>query len=266
MNNQLNEIKDRVRKLLAVAADGSGATQGEIENAIAFAASLMEKHHLSADALAERTLDEIKADAANAKKGRFYATIGGKSYAWEAALASFVSDFTGVERYLNSEKRTARYPDGRLYINVNNAPHEGKSYVFYGIAEEAAFAVILFYELWNTIRLAGLAKFGKVYVGDGGMYCEGFVRGLSTANEQRKEQQRLEAASSSTALMVLDDRRSLIDYKQDVSRDWLKAECGVNLVRGSSRSGATGSHEAYREGMSDGSRQKVSRHITPKLT
>lgn len=264
MTANIEAIKDRIRKLLKTAKDDA-ATEGEIDNAIRFARSLLDKHHLSEEELADEPANHYaRVDAAD--KSRFFATVSSRFYSWESALARFISNLTGAPSYCESNTRTARSADGRAKLNESDEPYEGKSFAFYGVAEDARMAVDLFYEIWWTVRSMARLKFGQCYRGDGGMYAEGFVDGLSDKLEEQQGQEKKEAISSNNTrgLILIERRNDLIQYKEQSARTWLKG-IGVNLYAGSRRSGANGSFGAYGEGRTDGQRTNVKKFTTPKL-
>ena len=93
------------------------------------------------------------------------------------------------------------------------------------------------------------ARFGQVYKGDGGAYCEGFADGLS---DRLKESRRVEMATAkSTALVLVARRDDLIRYKQKRAKTWLSTECGIKL-RSRHSAGASGSASAFSAGQADG--------------
>jgi len=263
----LQAIKERLRKLLNVAKEGSNATEGEMNNAMVMATRLMAKHHLDPSDLTDpkTVIEEMKEHARNAAKGRYWATVGGKFFAWETSLALFVADFAGVEVYCDNLKRDARYPSGLARMNADEESYKGKSFVFYGVAEDAAFATNLFYELWPTTWYAGMMKFGKAYSGDGGKYCQGFVAGMRAAHTATNVTINLENGND-RGLIVANGRREIITLKKGLAKDYLRSELGIKLGSGGSRSGARGSAAAYGEGKSDGAKQSVTRKATKKLT
>jgi len=267
-DKNLEAIKDRLRKLLNVAKEGSNATEGEMNNAMQMATRLMSKHHLDVSDLKgdpRPSIEDMKTHARNAEKGRYWATVGGKFFAWETSLAKFVADFVGVKVYCDGLKRDARLTSGLARANADGEFYKGKSFVFYGVAEDAMSAANLFYELWPTTWYAGMMKFGKAYSGDGGKYCQGFVVGMRTAFNATNASINLEN-SSERGLMVVNGRKEIITLKKSLADDYLRNAVGIKLRSGGSRSGANGSTGAYNEGKADGAKQNVRRATSKKLT
>lgn len=255
-------IANKVRKLMAIAGDGS-ASEAEIQNAMNHANRLIGEHHLTKDDLNHEPQDDYdKVDSAEFNDFRTY--VGKKQYAWEHRLAMFVSRFVGVSVYADWKIRIVRGPDGfARFCEKTGEPLYGKSFVYYGVAEDSAIAVDLFNELRQLIATLAVARWGSVFRGDGEAYSEGFVTGLNTQLEKanRIEQQ----GTDSTALVLSHRRRDLIRYKQDKARDWLKAERGIKLRAGTNKTGSAGSWEARSEGVRDGKSADVSAARRRKL-
>lgn len=263
MSNE--RIIERVRKLLALAGD-DGATDGEIQNAMQHAQRLMGEHHLTEQDLAHEPQDDYsKVD--NAAYGRYSAFVGKMAFSWELFLANFVESFVGVPCYIENEVRQVR--KNGFCIFDDDGPRYGKAIVFYGVAEDAMMAVELYDELRILIATMATGRWGGCYRGDGAAYAEGFVSGLrSRLNESRrteKEQARIAASTSSTALVLVERRDELVKYKSDKANDWLKKTTGWKLRKGGRRNGSSGSHEARTEGVRDGRNTDVSTTRRKKL-
>lgn len=253
----VEQVKDRIRKLLAVAANDA-STEGEIANALSCAATLMEKHQLSQEDL-DQGLDPIAA-ALDAEQGRTFAYIGGRCHGWEASLANWASKFVGVNCYLDHAKSTARKPNGLVMRNRLGKPFTGRRFAFYGPTEEAYIAAELFTEMRLTILSMAYLKFGGAFRGDGGAYCEGFASGL---NSKLDNHRKITRSSSSTAL--IEKRGELMEVRDRVGRNWLAKTHGVKLNRGPARQGASGSGDAYREGKEDGRKADPKAATRPKI-
>jgi len=249
--SDLERVKERVRKLLNLAAN-DGAADGEIDNAMRSARQLMESHHLSEDDLATEPAEQF-ADIESAPKDRSYASVGRNSYRWEASLSSFVKDFVGgVGCYIDTSLVVQRDHRGI----VMDGGKAGKRFCFYGIAEDAAMAASLFAELRMTIATAAKLKFGGCYKGDGGAYAEGFVDGLRTKIRAQKQAERITATGTGTGLLVIERREDLIQRKSDAAAAWIKGQ--VRLKTGRCGNGANGSWNARSEGRRDGESSNVS--------
>lgn len=270
MSVNLDNVKDRIRRLLAIAADGSGATEQEIETAMRFAQSELAKHQLSEADLSEEPEVQYQR-AENAPKDCAASPIGRKCYYWESALANAIGELVGVPHYLD-HPHPRHDRNGVIRRDRNGKPLTyAKAFVWYGIAEDAWLAAELYDELRETILTMALMRWGGAYRGDGGMYCEGFVSGLRENIRKQREaergeaQERLTQRNDSRGLVLIERRSDLVAHNIAVAKDWLKEEQGINLVSGSKRGGATGSGAAFRSGQSDGRKARVSAARNPKL-
>jgi len=268
MTSSVDAVKERIRRLLAVAKDGSGATQGEIDNAIRFAQAELAKHQLSEEDLAEEPEEQYQR-AEDAPKDQAPAVIGSKCYHWESALGKIISRLVGVPYYLdNAAGRHDR--NGIARRDRNGKVRAAKAIMYYGIAEDAWLAAELFEELHETIVTMAMLKWGGAFRGDGGSYCEGFVRGIDKQVRNQQADEKKSAASQldsgdSRGLVLIERRNDLIEHRIAVGKDWLLNEKGIKLGRGSGRSGASGSAAAYSSGRADGARTAVSASRTAKL-
>ena len=264
------KIKSTIRSLLNLAKDDA-AMDGEIDNALRFAKKLLDEHHLTEADLQTEPKDQYRA-AENAPKDQAPAAIGLKCHAWESMLGKFVSDLVGVPYYLDHGRRIVRDRRGiAICSKPGRSPIPTRAFIFYGIAEDAWFASELFGELRYIIAGIAQLKFGGVYRGDGGMYCQGFVEGLRKKNCQHMENnlehaKLLATNGQSNALVLIERRKDLIAHKKEVATDWLTREHKIKLCRGSCRSGARGSRAAHREGKTDGQQYGISPKRTKKLT
>lgn len=243
---------EKIKKLLNIAKHDT-SSDGDIEAAMLQAQRLMDKHHLSEEDLVHETADDYqKVD--EAELGRFRSWVGGRVFFWECQLAAFVSRFVGVPYYLDDHKKPAR-DNGILKRNEFGEAWKGKSFVFYGVAEDASIAKHLYDELRKLISTMAYARYGQIYVKDGAVYCQGFIQGLNDQMElQRKEQKAIATnqGPGSTGLILIERRADLIAYKEDKAKNWLKNTIGIKLVAGGGLYGGMGSSEAYNQGKADG--------------
>lgn len=241
----LEHAKDRIRKLLALAADGSEA-EGEIRNALNYARSLMQAHHLTEDDVR----DDPHADAAvhEMKQSQVSGQFG-RMAVWESGLASFVQDLTGVSFY--TEPAKAVRVGGRLQFGVNGKPLKRPSVLFYGIDEEVDLATHVYSELSLTIAASARLKYGGVARGDGRQYAEGFVVGLiqKLRDSKRGDDEQTRALTVRCT--------AIVERKQQEARQWLSKERGVRLKTTTVRP-VGGSEAAFDDGLEDGRKQEVS--------
>lgn len=256
-------ITEKIRKIMAIAGDGA-ASEEEIENALRHAQRLMDKHHLTEDDLAHAPEDDY-ATVDRATFGDHRSWVGVKMYAWETRLSQFVADLVGVKIYCDYV-RPMRVR-GVMQFSDDGKRKRGRSFVFFGVDEDAHIAAEMFDELRLMIAAMARLKWGQVYVRDGGAYCEGFVSGLQSKLCESRDAEKLEAqrciaqtdaSDRANALVLIERRTALVKYKRDKASEWLSKEKGIKLRSGGSRGGASGSGDARREGHSDGRAANVS--------
>ena len=229
----LDRIKDRIRKLLNVAADDA-ASDGEIANAITAARNLMHAYQL----------EEADCELQQEKKAhgrRTASTNGTRATYWEGQLAHFVCDLVGGVQCYNDRSANARVEGGTV--------KRCKAFTFYGLDEEAKLAAETYEELVATIATMAKLKFGGWYRGDGAMYAEGFVQGLNQQIAKADE----EAMKTETGTALVVRSQELIEAKKAEGSRWLEDVCKIKLRAGSRRTGSTtGSFDALKAGRADG--------------
>ena len=265
------DIKDQIRKILNIANDDA-ASEAEVENALAIAARLMDKHHLSEDDLAVDPLEQSQ-DIRNAPRGTAEAYGTDRMTTWEKYLGTVVCKIVGGIACYSHPGRVKTTPSGLTVWN--DAGHSVKTcpLVFYGIAEDCAIAVRLWGELRHAIIALARLRFGGVFRGDGAAYAEGFVTGLNTKAIERETQERQAAqrlvrsdGTGRTAFTLLDRRADLIRQKSDLARQWIASPAGGSLKIGNkSGGGSRGSRDAREQGRSDGGQYNVNAARSKKL-
>ncbi|TWT48207.1 hypothetical protein KOR42_39970 [Thalassoglobus neptunius] len=251
----VERIIAKVAKLFAIAADDA-ASQAEIENAIQHAQRLMDAHQLT-----EQDIQQVETSADTSQRmDQFHAVVGQRIHQWEEALAFFVDDFVGCPSYVDPALREATTAGGFPRLDASGRQRFGKSFVWYGIAEDAAAAARLFEELHMVIQVSALAKFRGYWKGDGAKYALGFAHGLREQIE--KTQQRIESVTPGSS----DSRALMVQRKTDLAMRWLENEKKVVLRKDRSRNRPLqGSATAYKTGRDDGRRTDASRHRAAKL-
>jgi hypothetical protein len=254
------KLKDRIRKLLNVAKQGSGATEGEIENALRFARLEMEKHHLEAVDIDDHcTADEIRMRAARMRPedleygtAEFVCQRASLS-TWESTLAAAIAVLAGsVEWY---------YESGIAYGTERRA-----MVTFYGPIEDVEICTELMAEWSVTIAGMGRLRWGGCFRGEGRSYCEGFAAALYKQADPREcPEPMLDHQSNERALTLVEAATQLAERKRHYATEWLRDVKGIRLSsRGSSQSGQHFA-DAYRQGRTDGNRAEFSLSRRPKL-
>jgi hypothetical protein len=248
--SDINTIKERIRKLMAIAGDGV-ATDAEIDTALTLAAKLLDAHHLSKEDIGTAQ------DAEDMTMGRSAAvTTASWVSTWESTLAHAIVELFGcVKHYQSHEKQPIR-KNGVAQLKNGKVAMGCKVY-FYGPAMEAKEAAELFEEWSKAIAAMGMLRWGGCYMGDGGKYCYGFASALYAKARQINAARRLTDArpipqltGGSCTALTLTGRYDLL--KTEAKR-WLEKECGIHLTTRSASGGyRAGSSAAYSEGQAHG--------------
>jgi len=252
----LDRVKDKIRKLLGLAADDS-TVDGEITAAMSLADKAMREYHLTAADLeiqSETTIDNGR-ERVHVQK----TTVGRwkKSLApWEDTLANAIATLVGSIGVYRSRERGGTF---------------GQSYVpclqWYGVAEDVQLARDLYDEWSHVIVTIAVARYGGAYRGDGASYCWGFSTALrNRANKIAAD--RSAVVTPSTTAMAKAETGSLADmlvrYRDD-AKSWLAKEHGVNLRNVSLRHKVR-NVDALADGQSDGLKANFTVNRRHKLT
>jgi len=270
----VDEIKRKLRAILAKTDDGSGATEAEVANALAFARRLMVQHNISTEELGRpRNEHELAADAEAVEYGRACAwTQGQRLSAWESTLSAAIERLVGTVGRYRSSVRPARR-DGRALFSETGAPRRAVPIYFYGPVADARDATELFEEWALTISALGRMRYGNVYRGEGRSYCEGFAAALRdrVTRLQREERTRIEASQRGSlhpaekALVVQTaDALGLMAAKREQAEAWLSRQ-GVELGRRGRSAGGEHHSGAYAAGKTDGQNARFSRQRQARI-
>jgi hypothetical protein len=203
----------------------NGASEAEVESAMAVARKLMDQHNIAMEEIllkeqqgGAQTIDVVEQDVrTSAKKDRF-----------EHYLMHAASDICDVKWYW----KTFKLGGGRKQITL----------VFYGMKHDVLAAKLLFLELLVTVRAMARVKVGKGWTQRHYYYCDGFTAGLMQKAAQLKAQSQ-QAATSSTALILCKDQ-AIAKYADEVLKAKTAKTRGIDKSRLSS--------EEFQEGYRDG--------------
>jgi hypothetical protein len=161
---------------------------------------------------------------------------GNRACNWEHDLALYVCEeiFPLVQYYCKRIKKRTLF-------------------LFYGPRHDTINAIELFRELLLTIAAAAQLRYGGYSRGSGASYAEGYVLGLPRNRSTGEKGSASEVTTTSTQLIA---SRSLIVHHQ--ADDWLRTECGIQLVRSSSSARNHLDFAAKSLGESHGSTHQVS--------
>lgn len=259
----LDRIKERISKLLALGKDDAAAAQ-EAENAMAFARQLMLEHNVSEADLTphERAARIERMDFAQSGVG----TTGRNLSAWEMWLANTIQRVVGTVNHYVSGHEQRRDANGILQWFEDGNPMMQTTIMYYGPEDDVRDATQLFAEWSVTIAAMARMRFGGALKGAGRSYCEGFTRALSQKVSKAIEKEDLMIEEGKSTALVLTGQRSMMVAKQDQGKKWLKDVAGISLQsRGSGAGGGEHHSGAYDQGKKDGSAANLSRDRQRRL-
>lgn len=258
--SRLEKVKDRIRKLLAIAADDKVA-DGEITAAMGLAEKAMQQYHLE---LADIEMDQQKEGATLPEK---YGKVGAKTYAknrtvWENYLFNAVKTLVGT---VSAYRCTENAP-----VGVFQKSRLQSMLMWYGPAEDAQMAADMYEEWVRVVSTLALGKYGNCAKGDGARYAAGFCEQLwRTAQRQARERETISTAA--TCAIVKHGGGTLAEVlkqKQLAGKEWVQAN-GTKIYAGRKASPLKATHSglnAYANGQSDGKRAEFRAVRTRKLT
>jgi len=179
----------------------NGASEAEVESAMAVARKLMDEHNVAMEEVLLRQ-SRGKAFTVEIKEETARSTTMPRPF--EQLLLHLVSEICGVRWYYRPDPKT---PDRTTRLT---------HYVFYGMEQDILVAKLLFLELLVVIRAMASVKVGS---GGGGLqarrraYCEGFSRGLFF--KVKKQGQEAKPTTPGTSL-VLCKEEALDRYSTDI--------------------------------------------------
>lgn len=256
----IDKVKAKIRKLLAVASDNSVA-DGEIAAAMKLAEAAMDKHHLErADVEASAPSDakvETEYGQATSKP------TGARISVWESTLFNAVKRIVGsVDAYTSSTVETS----GTFAKSKRQ-----KVLIWYGPAEDARLAADLFEDWTRIISSMAMGKYGSCLRSTGARYANGFATALFQ-HAKAEAAKRSEIVTPSTQAIVMRSDGSLADMlvkHRKAGKQWLSST-GVHVGASSSRRSAGnrngGDFDAYAAGKSDGSQSGFAANRQAKLT
>lgn len=268
MSADISKIKDRVRKLLNLAAD-DGAAEGEIDNALRAARRLMLNHQLSEDDVTAppedlRTPEQIAADTQYGTAKSW--SDSSRVPAWHGRLAASVARFLATVDVYQDHPAVGRRPSG--IVMFDGRPVAG--WVFFGPHDDCVLASELHQELLLTCATTAKLKYGgSLMKGAGRDYCDGFANGLYekliSADEAvaAEKTPKLEGPQC-TALSVV-RATDIAKAKKERANKWIRKEQGLNLRSQSRASRSVGNSGAYSQGKSDGASQSLTKTRTARI-
>lgn len=241
---EFDRILHRLRSLDNTAKNG-GSTEGEKRNAIRMMQNLMLRHNL--------TRQDLVADQDSGQLSFTNLTCpvnGRRALEWEKNLAAYVTamifPMTGWY-YQSSGHRTL--------------------FCFYGPLKDVENCLLLFRELLVAIAAAARLQYGGFSRGSGASYCEGYVAGLPR-DDQAGSDSASAATGDPTGQPLPVNERAMIQARvlalRKTLREWLKVECGIELVYSRGRGRSERDPEAEARGNRHGAQHRVESPGGPK--
>jgi len=255
----LDKVKDRIRKLLAIANDDSSA-DGEISAAMKLAEEALEKYHLDrADVESHATTEKPHTETHIVENCTFH---GKRMTAWESRLWVAVKKLVGSVGAYSAKKIV---PNGTFKV-----PEKREVLCWYGPAEDVAIATSLFAEWRHVIATLAIAKFRGFARNNGARYALGFAESLVDKAGEADQNRRKLITNATTAIVhcTFGNLGQVLDRKREAATEWLRKEQGVRPTRGSIRrcSITSNNYDAYEAGRTDGRNANFSVTQSKKLT
>lgn len=224
-SDAMARVVERIRKMRNT-ANNAASTEGEIENALRMASTMMLKYQLS-----EEDIREEVDDTGSAYGSMRLTVTGNKATSWEKSLASYVCNLCGdVFWYFDTRKLWTEF-------------------IFYGPIDSVESAVALFKELMLEIAVMAKLKYGGFAKGSGASYAEGFVTGLFEILHRTVDQQP----------GLIESNKMLTAQLKAAAMQWLSDECDVRLGTSSRSSRTRFDASAAEAGKSDGRSRVVAK-------
>jgi hypothetical protein len=246
------EFEKIIHRLRAIdnTARNQAATESERENALRMMQSLLLRHNLTREDLADQDGEDSTSYA------RIACPVNGsKSQTWEKALANYVTEHI--------------FPMTQWYAGRKG---HRTLFHFYGPRTDVENAIALFRELLLTIASAAKILYGGYSRGSGASYAEGYVQSLPKSEGLSDDELDMASCkrdplsagknSSHSAERALIKQRFLIVHER--SRDWLYHECGVQLVTTTRRGRDFRDPAAELMGRKHGSEHRIDPPSAPK--
>ena len=254
----LDNVKSRIRKLLALAEDDA---QGEAEvcTAMKLAEAALEKYHLDR---ADIEADQQESAQIQEEYGANDAFMRGvKMTAWESTLGRAIDLLVGSVKHYHSY--------GIQKTGTFKAPKYKSKFIWYGPAEDVELATELFGEWQHVIATLAINKFGGFARKEGGSYAMGFAKSLEEKAEMTYNSRKSTITKSTTALVHCNSGSlaDVLNKKREHASVWLKTT-GVKLggkVHGTRASMAYDGYNAYEFGRMDGRHAEFSAARKRKL-
>lgn len=246
------EFEKIIHRLRAIdnTARNQAATESERENALRMMQSLLLRHNLNREDLADQDGQDSTSYA------RLACPVNGsKSQAWEKELANYITEHI--------------FPMTQWYSGRKG---HRTLFFFYGPRADVYNAIELFRELLLTIASAAKILYGGYSRGSGASYAEGYVKSLPKSEDSFNENTLADTGSGDSSKKMVgkapNPERALIRQRylivHERSRDWLHHECGIQLVTTTRRGRDFRDPAAELMGRKHGSEHRIDPPSAPK--
>lgn len=237
------KVLGTVRKLLNL-AEGDGAADLEIQNAMNAAARLIAQHQIE-----QYELEAEEQTPEETRYARDFASFNTKRAApWMGVLGMAIARAVGSVQCYGEKKAVPKGAFGRVEVEAG--------IVFYGPDSDVLLAKDLFAEWLSTVATLALGRYGGFFTGPGREYAYGFASALYEIgkNLYKPEAASLPGASApgaapaSSPYTLARVEATLVKKKVEASA-WLRSQ-GVRLGKGSRPT--VNFSGAYAQGRADG--------------
>lgn len=250
MDERIEKVKARIRKLFAMAADDV-SLDGEIVAAMKLAEAAMNAYHLSradVEASAEQSSEAAPVETFDR---RATSSKGVRLSPWESTLLSAIHKLVGT---------TQAYVEGR------RASFDGFTSVrhtllqWYGPTEDVEIAVSIFEEWQSVISTLAYGRYKSCLKGTGLQFSRGFARGLYDQAMKVHDARHTIVTAATTAIVKHGEGTlaAVLAGKQKRSVQWLATTHQVRLVAGRRSRATITDHDAYDAGRTMGQSMDVS--------
>lgn len=209
----------------------NGASEAEVEAAMAVARRLMDEHNIQMEELLAKQKMDGSPSSIEIKEEQ--ARVSAKMDRFEKYLMHTASYICDVKWY---------YKTVRRFDPEDQKVKKQIQLIFYGMGHDVFAAKLLFLELLVVVRAMARVKVGKQWTQRHYYYCDGFCAGLMSKAQALKAKSNRAAVSSTSLILVKD--HAIAKYGEEV----LCLHTGKSRPMDSSRYFSKEYSEGYQDG------------------
>jgi hypothetical protein len=233
------EVIEKIEKIMRRTHDGSGASEAEVEQALAYARKLMDQFQIDLAEVLEANKEELSDKDITSQQ--LETTVG----TFQTEICRTACDICDAKFYFANDVVLKKGKYSRV-----------KKYVIYGMTQDVIAARCLFLELMLAVKALGKAKYGTGSGKEFWTYCGGFAVGLRDKARSLKH-------SSDTAVKP-SSCTTLIVRKTELIRSF-QATLGLRPSRMKGYGSGRQQSDAFGQGYRDGQEYDASPDRSRKL-